>query len=196
MKPGILMVWVVGLLKSMYGLVQGTTALVSPLITNLDLGGFWTRNHPGESRRTTTQTVTDSSTFVADNTLTATLSAGRQYRFRLRYWFTTVATSGVKVDLSGGTGTVSAINGTAKLYSLVAGAGTLLSAEQITALATVVGITLTTTISYMEIDGTMLCTAASGAGTFIPRFAQNLEGAPAESVIAQIGSFMELSDVG
>ena len=150
------------------------------------------QNTNAESRRTATQTVTDSTTFAADNKLSSPLLAGRNYRFRVRYFFTTVNTSGVKIDLNGGTATVSAINGFCKIWSST---GTILAAGQISALNTSIGVTATGTFAYVEIDGSMTCTASTGAGTFIPRFAQNAETGAAESVVAQIGSFMELGDV-
>lgn len=120
-------------------------------------GGFstWIQDTAGNSRRVATQTVTDSTAFAADNTLTSTLIAGRNYRFRVRYFFTTVNSSGVKIDLNGGTGTVSAINGFVKVWSA---AGAILAAGQISALNTSVGVTASGTFAYVEIDGSMTCT--------------------------------------
>lgn len=158
-------------------------------MTNGSTGVGWIQNSAGESRRTATQTVTDSAALAADNTLTATLIAGRKYRFRIRYYMTTVNSSGVQVDLNGGAATMTAINGFTKILS---SAGAVLAAGQIAALTTAVGVTASGTFAVVEIEGSLQCNAA---GTFIPRFAQNAETGAAESVVAQIGSFMELSDV-
>lgn len=142
----------------------------------------------GKQRRTATQTVTDSTTFAADNTLSATVISGRRYDFEIGYFFTTVNTSGVKVDLNGGGATVAAINGMITIYS---SAMAVLAAAQITALTSTAGITASGTFAYAVIKGSF---EASSNGTFAPRFAQNAETGAAESVIAQIGSYMITED--
>lgn len=169
------------------GLIRAAATVVS--VTNGSSGSGWLQNSAGESRRTATQTVTDSASLTADNTLTATLIAGRKYRFRIRYYMTTVNTSGVQVDLNGGTATMTAINGFTTIRSST---GAVLNGGQISALTTSVGHTATGTFALVEVEGSMQCNAA---GTFIPRFAQNAETGAAESVVAQVGSFMELGDV-
>lgn len=147
------------------------------------------QNTVGEARRIATQTVTDSTTFTNDNTLSLTLIAGRKYRFKLWYAFTVVNTSGVKVDLAGGAATMTAING---MIYLLSGAGAVTNFSQITALSSSAALTATGTLHFAVAEGSFECNAG---GTFIPRFAQNAETGAAESVVAQIGSYLTIADV-
>lgn len=169
----------------------GFTDLLGGVVGMYNSGGNggWIQNTSGEKRRTATQTVTDSATFAADDTLSITVISGRKYRFLLEYFFTTVNTSGVKVDLNGGSAAMTAINGMAFLYS---SAGAVGNALQITALTSSPALTASGTFAYVTISGSF---QPSGNGTFIPRFAQNAETGAAESVIAQIGSYITLADV-
>lgn len=150
---------------------------------------YWLQNTAGNARRTATQAVTNSTTFAADDTLSITLKAGRRYRYYIWYAFTTVNTSGVKLDLNGGSATMTAINGTITIYSSVMA---LLVGVQITALTSTTGFTATGTTAFACIEGSLEC---NGAGTFIPRFAQNAETGAAENATAQVGSFITLDDV-
>lgn len=158
--------------------------------TGLASGAGWLQNTGGEARRTATQTVTDSASFVADDTQVFTLIAGRKYRFYHWSIYTVVNTSGVKLDLNGGTATMTAINGIIQLVHPTTGA--IGNRAQITALTSSAALTATGTLYTAEAWGTLQCNAA---GTFAPRFAQNAETGAAESVIAQIGSFTTLSDM-
>lgn len=157
--------------------------------TGTGVGATWLQITGGEKRRTATQAVTNSTTFAADDTLSITLVAGRRYRFYIWYAFTTVNTSGVKLDLNGGAATMTAINGVITIYS---SAMAVLAAAQITALTSTAGVTATGTLAFGCIEGSLEC---ANAGTFIPRFAQNAETGAAESVTAQVGCYITLADV-
>lgn len=143
----------------------------------------------GSVRRTATQAVTNSTSFAADDTLTKTLIAGRKYRYEIWYAFATTNTSGVKVDLAGGTATVTAINGQITISS---SASAVLGGAQVTALASTAGVTATGTLAMVYINGTL---EVNAGGTFVPRFAQNAETGAAEAATAQIGSYMTLTDI-
>lgn len=152
----------------------------------------WFRSLAGRKRRAATQTVTNSTTFVADDTLSVTLIAGRKYSFRVVYYFTTVATSGVKIDLNGGTATATSLQGSALFTNMSTPAILVTGDISLSALNTAVGITVTGTKTMVEIQGGLVCNVG---GTFIPEFAQNLETGAAESVIAGIDSFMWVEDM-
>lgn len=141
-------------------------------------------------RRAATQTVTDSASLTADDTLSVTLIAGRKYSFRVVYYFTTVATSGVQVDMGGGAATFTSFQGDIEIDNLstfgVSGGG------EMTASTTAIGVTALGTSTKVEINGGFVCNAG---GTFKPRFAQNAEGVGAESVIAKIDSHMLVWDM-
>jgi hypothetical protein len=141
-------------------------------------------------RRATTQTVTDSTALVADNTLSVTVITGRKYNFRLVYYFTTVNTSGVQVTLDGGSCTFTSYQADAALYSL--SASTFLSIVERTSAATASGLTATGTSCKVIIEGGFVCNAG---GTFIPRFAQTTETGAAESVVAKVDSFLWVEDM-
>lgn len=144
----------------------------------------------GRSSRAATQTVTDSVALTADNSLSATVLAGRSYKFRVQYIFDTTNTSGVQVDLGGGSATFTDFDGSAHIYSLSLGSfGTV---GELTSSTTAVGMTATGTLAEVTLEGTFTCNAA---GTIIPRFAQNAETVAAESVVAHVNSSMVLEDI-
>lgn len=147
----------------------------------------------GRDRRTATQAVTDSAALTADNQLSISLLAGRSYRFRLEYYFTTVATSGVQVDLNGGSATMTALQGHGYMTNLgtYVSEGNLAGAE-LTALTSTVALTATGTNTMVVMEGALTVNAA---GTFIPRFAQNAETGAAESVTAKVLSHLVMEDV-
>lgn len=168
------------------GFKRLAAAVVQPTDGGAGIGAI---QNPLDKRRTATQTVTDTVTFATDNTLSATVTNGRRYDFEIWYAFTTVNTSGVKIDLNGGGATVAAINGQ---ITVMSSASAVLAGAQVTALTSTTGATATGTLAFVLVMGSF---EASSTGTFAPRFAQNLETGAAESVIAQIGSYMRLSDV-
>lgn len=141
--------------------------------------------------RSATQTVTDTTTLAADDTLSATLVAGKAYVFEIGYNFTTINSSGLKMDLNGGTATMTAIEGNALFIDADATTSAFMNfgAQEIAALTTSWGLTASGLKVQALLKGGLICNAA---GTFIPRFAQNAETGAAESVIAAIGSYMTL----
>ncbi len=159
-------------------------------ITDGSTGYGWL-TQTGRTARTTTQTVTDSTTLTADDTLTATLIAGRKYHVWLTYYCTTVATSGIKVDLGGGNATFTTVQGTIAIKDITA-SYTVLGGGEVTSSTTAVGITATGTSTKIEAEFYIKC---NQAGTITPRFAQNNETIAAESVIAKIGSTMLIEDI-
>ncbi len=144
---------------------------------------------PRSAFRIATQTVTDSTTLTTDDTLTATLISGHKYIFKLKYQFTVISTSGAKVDLNGGTATATTINGDwSQTYNNAFGG------SSVTALTTAIAGSTGASGRYtVNVDGYILCNAG---GTFKPRFAQQTETGAAESVIAGIGSFLTITDLG
>ncbi len=138
-------------------------------------------------RRNTTQLASDTTTLVADTQLSANLTAGKKYSFRIVYYFTTVNTSGVKVDLNGGTASMTSIQASMLMWNLSTPALLATGTAETTALNTAIGITVSGTNVMVEINGGMVCNAG---GTFIPRFAQNAETGSAESITAKTDSHM------
>lgn len=137
------------------------------------------------------QTVTDTTTLAPDSHLSVTLAAGVTYAFRIVYFATTVATSGVKVDCNGGTATATSFIRNVSIF----GNTTLatLSAADGSALNTSTGYTtIGDTSVKIQIEGTITVNAG---GTFIPQFAQNAETVAAELVIAKRGSYMTIAPV-
>ncbi len=136
--------------------------------------------------RTTTQTVTNSTTLTADNTLIATLVTGKTYVFKLKYYISVFSTSGAKADLNGGTATFSRLVGDwTSILNATFGGG------NIAALATPIGGATGTTGTYViTAEGTLVC---NGNGTFGPRFAQQAETGAAETAIALQDSFLQVT---
>ena len=141
--------------------------------------------------KSATQTVNNSAAFVADTALTLTVKKATRYRFKLHYIFTVVNTSGVKVDLNGGTATMTSINGQIYMTDLATWAGIGNEAGgQITALTSAVGVTACGTLVSVVAEGVFLSNAK---GTFVPRFAQN--GAAVENTVAQVNSSLMLQEI-
>lgn len=146
--------------------------------------------------RSATQTVSDTTTLAADDTLVATLVAGAKYIFDINYNFTTINSSGLKMDLNGGTATMTAIQGNALFLDADATPPAIMNfvgALAFTSLTPTLTLTACGLAVQAHIWGGLVCNAA---GTFIPQFAQNAETGAAESVIAAIGSSMKLTRVG
>lgn len=137
------------------------------------------------------QTVADTVTLANDDSLSVSLAAGSTYVFRVVYYATTVATSGIKIDLGGGSATATSVIVNARIIGNVTLA--ILAASVASSLSTTLGFTtIGDTAVRVEIEGTITVNAA---GTFVPRFAQNAETIAGESVIARRGSYMTIAPV-
>lgn len=164
-----------------------TLGLTSNALVTVSAGGVLESSL--NSIRIATQTVTDTTTLAADDTLTATLVAGKAYAFEISYNFTTINSSGLKFDLNGGTATMTAIEGNAYFIDADATTSAFMNfgAQEFTTLTPTFGLTASGLKVNVLVKGGLVCNAG---GTFIPRFAQNAETGAAESVIAAIGSYM------
>lgn len=137
------------------------------------------------------QTVTDTTTLANDSHLSVSLAAGTTYVFRIVYFATTVATSGIKLDLGGGDATATSLICNGRIIGNVTLA--TLATSVVSALNTTLGFTtIGDTAVRVELEGTI---TVNGAGTFIPRFAQNAETVAGESVIALRGSYMTIAPI-
>ncbi len=142
------------------------------------------------SRKAFNQTITDDTNLTADESMYLPIISGVKYLFKIVYYFATVATSGIQLDLNGGDAGISSIQGDILITDMDTG-GVLASGE-IDALADVTGLTVTGTKTKAVLEGSLVC---NFSGNFIPRFAQNTETGVGESVIGKIGSFMKLTAV-
>jgi len=172
---------------------------INPTLTNaanwraieIASGGIFTTAL--EKRRTATQAVTDSTTLTADNTLVATVAASRAYRYRVEYYFTTVNTSGIKVDMGGGTATITSWQGSVAITNLASYAGEGdLGGGDVTTATTSRGVTASGTKVKVVMEGTFVVNAA---GTIIPRFAQNAETGASENATAFVNSTLFLDPI-
>lgn len=136
-----------------------------------------------ERKRYTDQTRTNSTTFLVDNELSAQLVAGIAYNFKLIYYFTTISSSGVKVDLNGGDAVFDDFHGDYEIKNLSTFA--IAAGGEINSPTDVVGLTALGTITCVEIKGSFLC---GTGGSLIPRFAQNAETVASENVVAKKNS--------
>lgn len=153
-----------------------------------------------QKRRATTQTVTDSTTLAADDTLTipvlqtsAISGHSGAYAFHLVYYFTTTATTaGAKVDMSGpaaGAATFTSFQGDiiyTNLSTFALASGTEMTAAN-TASGNAAGLGASTKV---EATGVFV---VSGSGLVGPKFAQFAETGAAESIVAKAGSFLVLT---
>lgn len=148
-------------------------------------------------RRSTTQTVTDSTTLVSDDSLIVKVASGGKYTFRLVYFVScnNVSTSGFKFGLNGGTATMTSFRA-AFLAHNTSGSGATavlnISDSTSTSLSTTHGITACGAINKVVIEGSFTVNAG---GTFIPQFAQNAETGASESVAVLSGSYLELTRI-
>lgn len=142
-------------------------------------------------RRSTTQTVTDSTTFTTDDTLSLPVVTGHKYKFYLYYNYNSINTSGIKVNLTGGSATFSSGSGIGLIWTDTT-AGSALAAGNMFPTSSSVAFTATGLGGKVQVECTAVC---SGSGTVIPQFAQNAETGAAESVIVNSNSdfyFIEL----
>lgn len=151
--------------------------------TTLDVRGYIEWN--GQSRVSSTFSKTSDTSLASITGLSATLVAGKTYYFDLQLFTTSNVAGGVNVDLNGGTATATAIIGNISVFD-----GSVISTQvRVSALNTAAGATTVTT-AYVEIRGTI---TVNGAGTFIPRFAQNASNGAASTVA--IGSTMLVQQI-
>lgn len=103
--------------------------------------------------------------------LSATVEAGAKYRFQIRLRYSTLSLGGFKLDLDGGTATMTAITYSTEIITAVGTAGSNVIAVNTTALATDLTLANNTTVTDLicRIEGYM---RVNGAGTFIPRFSR------------------------
>jgi hypothetical protein len=155
----------------------------------LDLGGAaWVRNDPGTSRLAADVTnATTTLTNLAD--LSQTVVTGRKYTGRLVLKCNnSTAAGGIKIDLGGGTATMTSFWAVASPAGSAGSGGTI-------ATGTLVSTTLTGGLTYSTITGETLITVevsfvVSVGGTFIPRVATNSAG----TMTAELGSSLWLRD--
>lgn len=138
--------------------------------------------------RTGTQTVTNSTSLTADDTLIFNVVNGVTYRFDIFYALTCVTTSGAKLDINGGAATVANLHWTSFGW---ASSSASWSTTDSTALTTSSG--ATARVTYVRMTGVF---TASSTDTFIPRFAQNAETGAAENVVAAINSWGMVEQIG
>ncbi len=125
---------------------------------------------------------TSSTSFAAITGLTSgTLAAGKAYAFNMALYTTSSSSGGIKVDLNGGTATATTLIGDSQEWDGTAiGVRTAFSSLS-TSLCAITAVATAT----CQITGTII---VNGAGTLIPRFAQNASNGTASKVKA--GSYM------
>lgn len=128
---------------------------------------------------------TSNTTLAAITGLTATLLAGKTYKFILVLYTTNGTVGGIKVDMNGGTATATTYKANGyTLYSTTA--ITTLGANK-TALTDTFINTAGFVIDTVVVEGSII---VNGAGTFIPQFAQNTSNGTTSSVL--VGSTMNV----
>jgi hypothetical protein len=138
----------------------------------------------GNSSVTSAFTATSNITLASITGLSATLVAGKTYKYDIDAYYTAPTAGGVQFDLNGGTATATTLNGSGDQF------GAVTSSTAQTALTTVVCSSATATSGHCHMMGTIVVNAA---GTFIPRFAQNTSNASASSVL--VGSSMVITQL-
>jgi hypothetical protein len=103
--------------------------------------------------------------------LSATVEAGAKYRFQIRLRYSTLSTGGFKIDLNGGTATMTTLSYSTEILTATGTAGSNVIAVDTTALATALTLANNTTVTdqICRIEGYMRVNAG---GTFIPRFSR------------------------
>jgi len=174
------------------GILRVTAGVVAP--SNGQGSAGWLQNTAGSSRVTTSNVTNVTTTPAAITGLSFPAIAGRKYAGRIKIWcLEATAADGFIFDLDGGTATFSSFRATYRIYDTLSATAALTSAN-VTAIATdFTGATLTGE-AYVEIDFAGVCTATTGAGTFIPRFAKASDAAGAAFTV-YVDSFMLVEDV-
>lgn len=138
-------------------------------------------------RSVLTGNATNDTATMAATGLTATLSAGRSYGFRLVLFAeNSTAADGIKIDFDGGAATAQAF----RAHGLIHDAS-LETSAQVSALATDIAGAAITGASLVVVEGAII-TAAEG--TFIPRFAMNADSGGTLTLYA--GSYLLVYDMG
>lgn len=136
-------------------------------------------------RKSADQTVTDSTTFVNDSHLFATLTSAKKYAFELSLFTTCVVTSGIKLDFDNSSATVNNFVVTALLYD----SGSNTTMQQSSTLGG--DLSYPSDIVHVQINGEI---EVNAGGTFGLRFAQVSETGASESVTLKRGSHMILTE--
>jgi hypothetical protein len=139
----------------------------------------------GESRVTSTFSMTSSTTLSAITGLSATLAAGVTYYFDIILYTSGGSSGGIQVDLNGGTATTTSLIG--DYFFLDGGA---FQQEHYIALNTQMCANSGAVSATCHITGTITVNAG---GTLIPRFAQDASSTTASSVA--IGSIMIVQQI-
>lgn len=123
--------------------------------------------------------------------ISCNLLAGRKYTGKLIIKCNnSTAAEGIKLDFAGGTATVSEFwAATAQIVGGTDVLGTSIS----TSLAGVINFTTITGETILETNFSFICTASTGAGTFIPRTAENSH--TTGTLTTEKGSFLWLEDM-
>jgi hypothetical protein len=103
--------------------------------------------------------------------LSGTLEAGAKYRFQIRMRYSTLSLGGFKIDLNGGTATVTTLTYSTEILTTTGTAGSNVIAVNTTALNTALTLANNTTVTDLvcRIEGYIRVNAG---GTFIPRFSR------------------------
>ena len=140
----------------------------------------------GQQSRTTSQFDKTSSTTLSDVTgLTATVVAGKTYRFEATLYTTSGISGGVKTAIAG---TCTATNIIAQEFTT--SSGSLQSSNRSTSLAGVLTNITLVSAAYTVIKGTITVNAA---GTLTVQFAQNASDGTASSVL--VGSTFVVTEM-
>lgn len=169
------------------GLRRVAAGVVGAISSNVPAAG-WFQNTSGD-RQVTAADVTNVTITPADVTgMTATLQAGRRYRFTLvARVLSATATDGVRFDFGGGTATATLFWANGIITDTLG----VRSLQEVTALATDITDTLTTGAALVTIEGHITVDAG---GTFIPRFAKEADAAGATATLF-IGSSLIVKDM-
>lgn len=149
----------------------------------------------GDKRVTGDVTCTNSTALIDATGLSAALVAGRTYGFRAVLFATTVATSGLKVQLTASGGlTATDIIADFMFLNVAAAPPAYLNTTttRTTSLGTSIGVTATGVSTQVIIEGTI---TVNVAGTMTVQFAQNAETGAAETAVIKRGSTLTLTDI-
>jgi hypothetical protein len=120
-----------------------------------------------------------------------TLIAGRKYFGTLKLKVNnSVAAEGIQLDFNGGTATTSSFWAAAHID--VSSGTDVIGTPIATTLAGAMTFTTITGETLITVDFSFVCTASTGAGTFIPRMAEATH--TTGTVTVELGSFMRIDD--
>lgn len=167
-------------------------ALVLGIVAVLAFGGgapgYTSFAFNSMTRLRTTADATNATTTLSSMTdVTLNVSAGKKYTGKLIVkCINSTATEGIKLDFNGGTATMTSFWASA---SETAGGTTVLGTAISTSLAGVINYTTITGETVLEINVSFV---VNGAGTVIPRFAENSTAIGTATV--RLGSFSWIQD--